>query len=122
MALRRRHIDAFRCPRGPLYLHPHERCPHCDGALTPVRVSAGAILVSHTTVRVNPTDKPFRLGVAVAECGAATLCVVEGRVRGNGRERVRLELRAGRYYAVTVTARTSRRREPPTTHEDLQKS
>jgi uncharacterized OB-fold protein len=106
-------IVARRCPEGTLYLHEHGACPVCGGALTPVRIPSRAILVSHTTVRVSPTGEPYRLGVAVAAGGAATLCVVEGRIRGNGRDRVTLELRDGRYHAVGARARVTRRSRAP---------
>jgi hypothetical protein len=59
--------------------------------LQPVRVAPGARLIAHTTVRVNPAGRPFVLGLAVTRCGRArTLCVVEGEIRGNGRDAVRL--------------------------------
>jgi len=67
-----------------------------------------ARLVLVTTVRINPTGAPFRLGVAVMRSGRArVLCVVEGAVRGLGYDRVVLEERGG----VTV-ARPARRRRP----------
>lgn len=113
MSARTGRIVAGRCPEGSLYLHEHGACPVCGGPLTPVRIRSRAILVSHTTVRVSPTGEPYRLGVAVAVGGAATLCVVEGRIRGNGRDRVTLELRNGRYHAVGSCARVTRRSRAP---------
>jgi hypothetical protein len=54
-----------------------------------------------TTVRVNPSGVPFRLGVAVARSGRArVLCRVADAVRGSGYDRVVLEERDG-----VVTAR-----------------
>ncbi len=65
-----------------------------------------AILVLVTTVRVNPTGVPFRLGVAVTRAGRArVLCRVEGRVRASGHDRVVLEERDG-----VVVARRARGR------------
>lgn len=65
-----------------------------------------ARLVLVTTVRVNPSGAPFRLGVAIEGCGRArVLCVVEGAVRGLGYDRVVLEERGG----VTVARRPRRR-------------
>ena len=65
-----------------------------------------ARLVLVTTVRVNPSGAPFRLGLAIERRGRGrVLCVVEGAVRGLGYDRVVLEERDG----VTV-ARPARRR------------
>ena len=51
-----------------------------------------ARLVLVTTVRVNPSGTPFRLGMAIERRGRArVLCVVEGAVRGLGYDRVLLE-------------------------------
>jgi len=65
-----------------------------------------AVLVLVTTVRVNPTGTPFRLGVAITRRGRArVLCRVEGRVRESGHDRVVLEERDG-----VVVARRARGR------------
>ena len=64
-----------------------------------------ARLVLVTTVRVNPSGAPFRLGVAIAR-RERVLCVVEGAVRGLGYDRVLLEERDG----VTVARPAPRRR------------
>ena len=70
----------------------------------------GARLVLVTTVRINPTGAPFRLGVAVERRGCArVLCVVEGAVRGLGYDRVVLEERGGVTVARPVSRRHSRR-------------
>lgn len=66
-----------------------------------------ARLVLVTTVRVNPSGAPFRLGVAVKRSGRErVLCVVEGAVRGLGYDRVVLEERNG----VTVARPATRHR------------
>lgn len=115
-------INALRCPRGRLYLYAHDICPCCGGRLTPVRIPSRARLVAHTTVRVNPSGVPYRLGVAVTASGAATLCVVEGEIRGNGRDRVTLVERGGRFHARGARARVSRSPEPPASGADSRKS
>lgn len=116
------HLPALRCACGAVYLYPHDTCPRCGGALVPVRVRSEARLVSHTTVRVNPTGVPYRLGVAVTHSGASTLCVVEGAVRGNGRDRVQLVLRDGRYHALGARSRVTRSPAPPSSDADSRKS
>ncbi|HET6350378.1 MAG TPA: hypothetical protein VFH88_14980, partial [Candidatus Krumholzibacteria bacterium] len=59
-----------------------------------VRIRADAVLELATTVHVNPTGRPFRLGVAVTRSGhARTLCHVEGAMRGLGNDSVVLERR-----------------------------
>jgi hypothetical protein len=71
-----------------------------------VKATREARLVLVTTVRINPSGTPFRLGVAVARRGRErVLCLVEGAVRGLGYDRVVLEEGSG----VTV-ARPARRR------------
>lgn len=120
---RSRWIEARRCIGcGALYIHDHEKCPACRAPLCSVRIGAGAVLVSHTTVRVNPTGRPYRIGVAVAAAGASTLCVVEGAVRGNGRDRVRLVYRDGRYHALAARARVTRSPSLPASDGDSRKS
>ncbi|MDH3198678.1 MAG: hypothetical protein OEO21_10605 [Candidatus Krumholzibacteria bacterium] len=105
----RARIDALACPCGGVVLHPRAACPGCGGRLSPTRIRAAATLVASTVVRVNPTGAPFRLGVAHAAGGASTLCVIEGEVRGHGRDRVRLERRDGRFHAIAARARVSER-------------
>jgi len=52
------------------------------------------MLVLVTTVRVNPSGKPFQLGIAVTCSGRArTICRVEGNMRALGHDRVVLERR-----------------------------
>lgn len=86
-------------------MHDHGKCPRCGGALSPARIGSGARIVSHTVVRVNPTGSPIHLGVARTDSGATTLCVIHGDIRGNGRDRVRLVVRDGRYHALARRAR-----------------
>lgn len=100
-----RRIPAHRCPNGCLWLYEHLYCPNCRAKLERVNIASTALLVSHTTVRVNPAGVPIRLGVARTTAGAATLCIVHGAVRGNGRDRVVLVLRDGRYHALARMAR-----------------
>lgn len=124
MADRSRRIDALACRGhcGGVYLYDHGSCPRCGGVLSPVRIPAGAVLVSHTTVRVNPTGEPYRIGVAVTPAGASTLCVVEGAVRGTGHDRVRLVKRNGRFHALAARARVTRSPSPPSSNEDSRRS
>jgi uncharacterized OB-fold protein len=92
-----RTLDGWRCARGHAFLHAHTTCPECEAPLLPTRVGATARLLACTTVRITPSGEPFRLGVAVTREGARTLCVVEGKVRGSGYDRVVL-VQAGRRY------------------------
>jgi uncharacterized OB-fold protein len=87
-------------------LHEHDDCPNCGGRLAPARIINEAIVISHTVVRVNPTGSPIHLGVARTDAGATTLCVIHGKLRGNGHDRVRLVLRDGRYHALARGARS----------------
>jgi uncharacterized OB-fold protein len=98
-------ITAWSCRNKHLWLYGHDVCPDCGGPLFETSVSSDARLVSHTVVRVNPTGFPIRLGVAETASGARTLCIITGGIRGNGRDRVRLVLRDGRYHALTTTSR-----------------
>lgn len=66
-----------------------------------------ATLVLVTTVRVNPSGAPFRLGLAILYRGRTRiLCRVEGKVRGSGYDRVTIEERNG--VMVARSARTRR--------------
>jgi uncharacterized OB-fold protein len=96
-----RFITAHRCPKGCLWLHEHEDCPDCGGRLKPVRINNEANVVSDTVVRVNPSGSPIHLGVARTTTGATTLCIIQGQIRGNGRDKVRLVVRDGRFHAIT---------------------
>ncbi len=92
-------LDGWRCGKGHVYLYPHDECPRCALALVPTRLGSMARLRSCTTVRVNPSGAPFRLGIAVTDEGASTLCIVEGPVRGSGRDRVVLVKTDERFVA-----------------------
>ena len=103
---RRRPLDAWRCHAGHVYLHPHAACPVCGRSLRATRVPPVATLLLITTVRVSPAGSPFDLGLAVTVAGRArTLCRVEGRVRGTGRDSVLLER-----HGATIVARPARGR------------
>ena len=109
------HLAAWRCHRGHVHLHVAARCPACGGRLQSVRVAPGARLIALTTVRVNPSGRPFVLGLAVTRCGRArTLCVVEGEIRGNGRDAVRLCNERGVIVARGLSVR-GRSPAPPAT-------
>lgn len=96
-----------RCERGHVHAPQSSVCPECGARATPTRLSHDATLVLVTTVRVNPSGDPFRLGVAVTRCGRArVLCRVEGVVRGSGRDRVTLEENDG---VVAARGRRTRR-------------
>lgn len=101
----KRRVTAYHCPQGRVFLHRHESCPHCRGRLSEFPVRSTAVLVSHTTVHVNPTGHPIRLGVAQVRPGLRTLCVVQGEIRGNGRDRITLVRRDGRFVALARAAR-----------------
>jgi len=57
-------------------------------------------LVSHTTVWVNPTGTPFKLGLARVECGAQTLCIVDGEIGSDPDEAIVLVAKGGVYHAI----------------------
>jgi uncharacterized OB-fold protein len=92
-------IPAFRCVNGHFFLHAHDACLDCGGPLRATRVSAEGHLLTHTTVLVNPSGEPHMLGIAKAKCGAKTLCIIRGSIRGTGRDRVRLEKIGDCFYA-----------------------
>lgn len=110
----RRRIEAFHCRAGHLFLYRHGTCPTCGLPLSGMAISASAVLAAHTTVRVGPSGAPIRLGIARTRCGAATLCIIEGSIRGNGRERVMLVKVDNLFYALGTGNRLSaiRRRFP----------
>lgn len=71
-----------------------------------MRRARAATLVLVTTVRVNPTGVPFRLGLAIMRRGRTrVLCRVEGNVRGSGHDRVMIEERNGVMIARSARAR-----------------
>lgn len=98
-------IFAWYCRNGHRWLYRHNHCPECGEPLAETSIASGARLVSHTVVRVNPTGRPIHLGIAETVSGATTLCIVTGRIRGNGRDRVRLVLHDGRYHALATGSR-----------------
>jgi len=103
-------LQGFVCARGHASLVSADGCEQCGSTLRATRLAADATLLLVTTVRVNPTGAPFRLGVAVTRAGRArTLCVVEGPVRGNGNDAVRLEWRDGVWIARAVRVRACSR-------------
>jgi len=110
---RRGRLDGWVCGRGHASLYAQEACPRCGDSLASRPLGTDARLETCTTVRVNPGGEPYRLGVAVTTEGASTLCVVEGAVRGNGRDRVRLVRRGEVYVALgkgwRITADSSAR-------------
>ena len=107
MTRRRSSIAGVRCTRGHVHAQAANRCPECDAPTRPARLAGAATLVLVTTVRINPTGAPFRLGVAVTRSGRArVLCRVEGRLREQGHDRVQLEERDG---AVVARAARGRR-------------
>jgi uncharacterized OB-fold protein len=118
MDTRTRNITAYRCPLGCLFLYRHQRCPNCSGLLLDVRLPGDAVLLTHTTVHVTPTGQPVRLGIAEVRRGLRTLCIVEGGVRGNGRDRVQLVVRDGRYIAVASQARLTSAGRTAASRED----
>jgi uncharacterized OB-fold protein len=92
--IRRQRLDARRCIRGHLSLEGDPACPQCGERVHAVQIQPDATLELVTTVRVNPTGRPYQLGVAVTRAGRArTLCRVEGAVRGLGNDAVILERR-----------------------------
>jgi uncharacterized OB-fold protein len=93
-------LDARRCARGHVSLHPDAACSICGEPTRRARVHGDAVLELVTTVRVNPSGQPFQLGVAVLRAGRSrTLCRVEGPVRGLGNDAVMLERRGAMIVA-----------------------
>ncbi len=103
-----RYIVAHRCRNGCLWLYEHDDCPDCGGRLVPVRIPNVATVISHTVVRVNPSGAPVNLGVARTTTGATTLCILHGKIRGSGRDRVQLVLSEGRFHALAWRSRFER--------------
>jgi len=106
-AQRSKRLQAWRCDRGHLTLHEEAACARCGAGLRPTSLDGAARLVTTTTVRVNPSGRPFALGIAVTSAGRArTLCVVDGPVRHNGHDRVWLTREGGRIVARAVSRRS----------------
>lgn len=89
-----------RCGGGHVFFFPHATCPACGAPLAPAESPPDAVLVSRTTVRVGPSGAPFVLGLARVECGAQTLCIVDGDPGGEATAEVVIEKRDGLYRAV----------------------
>ena len=70
-------LHVFACPNGHAFFIERPECPTCGGPLAGTREPANARLLTHTTVRVNPTGRPFILGLAETRSGARTLCVLD---------------------------------------------
>jgi hypothetical protein len=92
--MHRARLDAWCCTRGHVTLQHDPRCTTCSAPLHELRIVPEAVLELVTTVHVNPSGEPFRLGIAVTRSGRArTICRVEGAVRALGHDRVILERR-----------------------------
>lgn len=89
----------LRCRRGHYFLSTHEECPACGAPLERHRTDPGATLIALTTVRVTPTGKPFRLGLARTDVGAKTLCIIDDNGDTEKNDRVVLVERDGLFYA-----------------------
>jgi len=90
----------YSCPSGHAYFIRHAHCPECRLELAESRQPSTAVIVSQTTVRVNPAGPPFRLGVAKVESGAKTLCVIDETVPDGDLVSVTLERRGDLYHAL----------------------
>lgn len=102
---RRRSLAARRCARGHVSLHADAACAACGSPMRDVRIRGEAVLELVTVVRINPTGRPYQLGVAITRAGhVRTICRVEGAVRGLGNDAVMLERRDG-----IIVARARRR-------------
>jgi hypothetical protein len=89
-----RRLQAWCCANGHMTLQHDAACVACGALLHELRIVPDAVLELVTTVRVNPTGEPYRLGIATTRSGRArTICRVEGAVRGLGHDRVVLERR-----------------------------
>jgi uncharacterized OB-fold protein len=88
-------IRIYVCKNRHTSFENRDACATCATPLEAFSADPEAALISHTTVRVNPTGEPFVLGMAEIASGAKTLCVVEGEIG----ERVVLYRRDGLYYA-----------------------
>ncbi|HKW13750.1 MAG TPA: hypothetical protein VJS69_04605 [Candidatus Krumholzibacteria bacterium] len=90
----RRSLKAWNCTNGHLTLQHDPVCATCGASVRELNIAPEATLELVTTVHVNPTGQPYRLGIAVTRAGRArTICRVEGAVRALGHDRVLLERR-----------------------------
>lgn len=88
-------LRIYVCANRHSFFENHDACPACAKPLEASTADPHARLISHTTVRVNPTGEAFVLGVAEIAGGAKTLCIVEDGID----ERVVLYERHRLYYA-----------------------
>lgn len=93
-------IQIVRCKNKHVFFYPHDKCPICSNPLEGLSVDATATLVQQTVVYVNPSGAPFRLGLAMIECGARTLCRIDERVGNGTNELVRIERIDGIYHVL----------------------
>ena len=91
-------IEVYTCPNGHAFFVTDDACPKCGEPLETTTAEPIARLISHTTVRVNPTGRPFVLGIAEIDNGAKTLCIVEGELS----DLVVLRKHDGLYHARAV--------------------
>jgi uncharacterized OB-fold protein len=91
-------ITAFRCDNGHAFLYPHSDCPVCRCSVRAAECNGAATLVSHTIVRVSPSGRQLRLGLAEIENGAKTLCIIDDTVDTNTAE-IDVYLEDGLYRA-----------------------
>ena len=90
----RRRLQAWKCANGHLTLQRDPVCATCGASVCELYIAPEATLELVTTVRVNPTGEPYRLGIAITRAGhARTICRVEGSVRALGHDPVVLERR-----------------------------
>jgi uncharacterized OB-fold protein len=73
-------LTAYRCGEGHVFLYPHGDCPVCGTETREANSLPGAKLISQTVVRVSPTGRQFRLGLAETAGGAKTLCIIDDGV------------------------------------------
>jgi uncharacterized OB-fold protein len=92
-------VTVHVCGGGHAFFFAHEACPRCQKPLAAREIPAEGVLVSHTTVRVGPTGKPFRLGLARVACGAQTLCILDGQTGEDPGTELVIERRRGLYHA-----------------------
>jgi uncharacterized OB-fold protein len=98
-------VTIHRCSNGHEFFYQYERCPLCDETLQATEVDGTAELVGNTTVRVNPSGEPFRLGIGRLPSGARTLCIVTDGPSVKAGSQVTLRLVEGVYHAIAEPAR-----------------
>jgi uncharacterized OB-fold protein len=89
----------YRCASRHAFFHDHPRCPRCGNELTAFAASPEATLVAQTMVRVSPSGTPFRLGIAAAQSGAKTLCLIADAVPDGENVPVLLGIKSGLFRA-----------------------